>query len=137
MASFNRVVLAGNLCSDPELRYTSGKKAVVDTSMAVNERYKKDGEWVENTTFIGLTFWGRTAEVANEYLKKGSNLLIEGKLRLETWEDGDGNKRSKHKVVVDNLTMMGKSNPGSTESGNASQEATPVAAGDSGGSSGF
>ncbi|TWT37175.1 Single-stranded DNA-binding protein [Posidoniimonas corsicana] len=122
MASFNRVVLCGNLCSDPELRFTPREKAVVDTSIAVNERYKKGDEWIETTTFVDLTFWGRTAEVVDQYLRKGSNILVEGKLRYESWEDNDGKKRSKVKVVVDHMTMLGKPQSDSRESG--SQEAT-------------
>ena len=80
MASFNRVIVMGNLTRDPELRYTAGRKAVSDVGLAVNDRIKKEGEWVEETTFVDVTLWGRTAEVANEFLTKGSPRRI-GKKR--------------------------------------------------------
>ena len=125
MAGYNRVVLLGNLTRDPELRYTSGKKAVVDVGMAINDRYKKEDEWVEEVTFVDLTFWGRKAEVANKYLQKGSPVHIEGKLRYESWEK-DGQKRSRIKVVVDKLTLLGSKN---SQSESDSEEGQPVGAG--------
>ena len=106
MASFNRVILLGNLTADPELRYTAGKKAVVDVGIAVNERYKKDDEVVEEVSFIDVTFFGRTAEIVNEFLSKGAPALIEGRFRQERWEK-DGQKRSRIKVIADRLTLVG------------------------------
>ncbi|WP_425399067.1 single-stranded DNA-binding protein [Aeoliella sp.] len=106
MASFNRVVLMGHLTRDPELRFTAGKKAVCDVGLAVNDRYRKEDEWVETVDFFDLTFWGRNAEVVNEYLTKGSPILVEGRLRQETWEK-DGQKRSRVKVQVDQLKLLG------------------------------
>ncbi|MDC0935382.1 single-stranded DNA-binding protein [Pirellulales bacterium] len=106
MATFNRVILLGNLTRDPELRFTAGRKAVSDVGLAVNDRIKKDGAWVEETTFVDVTLWGRMAEVANEFLTKGSPVLIEGRLKYETWEK-DGQKRSKLKVVCDRMQMLG------------------------------
>jgi len=92
MASFNRVILLGNVTRDPELRYISSGTAVTDAGLAVNDRRKNaSGEWVEETTFVDVTLWGRTAEVAGEYVTKGSPLLIEGRLKLDTWEK-DGKK---------------------------------------------
>ena len=80
MASYNRVILLGNLTRDIELKYTQGGTAVTDVGLAVNERRKAaNGEWVEETTFVDVTFWGRTAEVAGEYLGKGSPVFIEGR----------------------------------------------------------
>ena len=85
MASFNRVILLGNLTRDPELRYLPSGMAVTDIGLAVNDRRKNaNGEWVEETTFVDVTLWGRTAEVASEYLSKGSPVLIEGRLKLDT-----------------------------------------------------
>ncbi len=108
MASFNRVILVGNLTRDPELRYIASGTAVTDIGLAVNDRRKNaNGEWVEETTFVDVTLWGRTAEVASEYLSKGSPVLIEGRLKLDTWEDKDGQKRSKLKVVCDRMQMLG------------------------------
>ena len=108
MASFNRVILVGNLTSEIDLRSTQGGTAVCDVSLAVNDRRKSQtGEWIEETTFVDVTLWGRTAEVAAEYLGKGSPILIEGRLKLDTWET-DGQKRSKLKVVAEKMQMLGK-----------------------------
>lgn len=106
MASYNRVVLVGNLTRDIELRYIPSGTAVAEIGLAVNDRVKKGDQWVDETTFVDVTLWGRTAEVANQYLSKGSNILIEGRLKLEQWEK-DGQKRSKLKVVADKMQMLG------------------------------
>ena len=106
MASYNRVILVGNLTRDIELRYIPSGTAVAEIGMAVNDRVKKGDQWVDETTFVDVTLWGRTAEVANQYLTKGSNVLIEGRLKLEQWEK-DGQKRSKLKVVADKMQMLG------------------------------
>lgn len=107
MASFNRVILVGNLTRDPEVRYTPNGTAVCDIGLAVNERRKSaTGEWVEEVVYVDVTLWGRTAEVAGEYLTKGAPVLIEGRLRLDTWEK-EGEKRSKLRVVADRMQMLG------------------------------
>ncbi len=106
MASFNRVVLLGNLTRDIELRYIGSGTAVTDIGLAVNDRVKKNDQWVDETTFVDITLWGRTAEVANEYLSKGSSVLIEGRLKLESWEK-DGQKRTKLKVIGERMQMVG------------------------------
>ena len=106
MASYNRVVLVGNLTRDPELRYIPSGTAVSDIGLAVNDRIKRGDQWVDETTFVDITLWGRTAEIANEYLSKGSSVLIEGRLKLDRWEK-DGQKHSKLKVVGDKLQMLG------------------------------
>lgn len=106
MSSFNRVILMGNVTRDIELKYIASGTAVVQLGMAVNERVKKAGEWVDEATFVDVTLWGRTAEIANEYLSKGSQILIEGRLKLEQWEK-DGQKRSKLSVVGEQLKMVG------------------------------
>ncbi|QDS97983.1 single-stranded DNA-binding protein [Adhaeretor mobilis] len=106
MASFNRVVLVGNLTRDPELRHIPSGMAVSDIGLAVNDRVKRNNEWVDETTFVDITLWGRTAEVANEYLSKGSPVLIEGRLKLDSWEK-DGQKRSKLKVIGERMQMLG------------------------------
>ena len=106
-SSFNRVILLGNLTRDVELRYITSGMAVTDIGLAVNDRRKnQSGEWVEETTFVDVTLWGRTAEVAGEYLSKGSPVLIEGRLKLDTWET-EGQKRSKLKVVGERMQMVG------------------------------
>jgi single-strand DNA-binding protein len=125
MASYNRVILVGNLTRDIELKYTQGGTAVTDIGLAVNDRRKTaTGEWVDETTFVDVTLWGRTAEVASEYLSKGSPILIEGRLKLDTWET-DGQKRSKLRVVGERMQMLG----GRSDSGPRHQ--SPAAAHDS------
>lgn len=106
MASFNRVIMVGNLTRDPELRYIPSGTAVADIGLAINDKVKKGDEWVEETVFVDVTLWARTAEVAAQYLSKGSPVLIEGRLKLDTWEK-DGQKRSKLKVVGERLQMLG------------------------------
>ena len=107
MASFNRVILLGNVTRDPELRYISNGTAVTEIGLAVNDRRKTaSGEWVEETTFVDVTLWGRTAEIAGEYVTKGSPLMIEGRLKLDTWEK-DGKKNSKLRVVGEKMQLLG------------------------------
>lgn len=108
MASYNRVILVGNLTRDPELRYIASGTAVTEIGLAVNDRRKNaSGEWVDETTFVDVTLWARQAEVAGEYLSKGSSVLIEGRLKLDTWEAQDGGKRSKLRVVGERMQMLG------------------------------
>jgi single-strand DNA-binding protein len=112
MASFNRVILLGNVTRDIELRYLANQMAVTDIGLAVNEVSKdKAGNRVESVTFVDVTLWGRTAEVASEFLAKGSPVLIEGRLKLDTWEK-DGQKRSKLKVVGEHLQLLGTKGQG-------------------------
>ncbi len=112
MASFNRVILLGNLTRDVEVRYLQSGTAVADVGLAVNDRRKgQNGEWIEETTFVDVTLWGRTAEVAGEYLGKGSPILIEGRLKYDTWEK-DGQKRSKLSVVCERMQMVGSKGGG-------------------------
>ncbi len=120
MASYNRVILLGNLTRDPELRYIPSGMAVADVGLAVNEKRKNaNGDWVEEVTFVDVTVWGRTAEVMGEYLTKGSPVLIEGRLKLDTWQDKDGQKRSKLKVTCDRMQMVGAKGQGGGEGGGA------------------
>jgi single-strand DNA-binding protein len=113
MASYNRVILIGNVTRDPELRYIPSGTAVTDVGLAVNDRRKgANGEWIEETTFVDVTLWGRTAEVATEYLNKGSSVMIEGRLKLDTWEK-DGKKNSKLRVIGERMVMLGSKGGGS------------------------
>lgn len=129
MASYNRVILMGNLTRDPELRYTSSQTAVSDVGLAVNDRRKgNDGQWIEETTFVDVTLWGRTAEVASEYLSKGSPVLIEGRLKLDTWENKEGEKRSKLHVVCERMQMLGGRGQGG-EGGGGPRRASVAAEG--------
>lgn len=107
MASYNRVILMGNLTRDIELRYTPNGTAVTDIGVAVNDRRKSaDGDWIEETTFVDVTLWGRTAEVASEYLGKGSPIFLEGRLKLDSWEK-DGQKNYKLRVVCERMQLIG------------------------------
>ena len=123
MASFNKVILLGNLTRDPEVRYTPKGTAVTELGMAVNRVYTaENGEKREETTFVDVTLWGRTAEIAGEYLKKGRPVLIEGRLQLDTWDDKQsGQKRSKLKVVGEGLQLIG-SRPGGGGGGGGNEE---------------
>jgi single-strand DNA-binding protein len=116
MASYNRVILIGNLTRDPELKYLPSGMAVMDVGLAVNDRRKNpNGEWIEEVTFVDITFFGRTAEVVSEYVSKGSPLFVEGRLKLDTWETPDHQKRSKLKVIGDRIQLLG--NKGGTGGG--------------------
>ncbi len=123
MASFNKVILLGNLTRDPEVRYTPKGTAVTELGMAVNRVYTaENGEKREETTFVDVTLWGRTAEIAGEYLKKGRPVFIEGRLQLDTWDDKtSGQKRSKLKVVGEGLQLLG-GRPGGGGSGGGGDE---------------
>jgi single-strand DNA-binding protein len=119
MANLNRVLLIGNLTRDPEVRYTPKGTAVADIGIAVNRVYSgEDGEKKEEVTFVDVTLWARQAEVAQEYLKKGRQVFIEGRLQLDTWDDKQtGQKRSRLRVVAENMQMLGsrgESEAGST-----------------------
>ncbi len=121
MASYNRVVLVGNLTRDPELRYIPSGTAVTEVGLAVNDRRKgPNGDWVEETTFIDVTLWARTAEVASEYLSKGSSVLIEGRLKLDQWEK-EGQKFSKLRVVGEKMQMLGGRSGGGGGGGSRSR----------------
>jgi single-strand DNA-binding protein len=110
MANFNKVILLGNLTRDPEVRYTPKGTAVAEVGLAINRFIPASdgGEKREETTFVDVTLWGRTAEIAGEYLKKGRPVLIEGRLQLDTWDDKtSGQKRSKLKVVGESMQLLG------------------------------
>ena len=129
MASFNRVILLGNLTRDPELRYIQSGMAVTDIGLAINDRRKNpNGEWVDDPVFVDITLWGRTAEVVSEYCSKGKPLFVEGHLKYETWET-DGQKRSKLKVVGDRIQLLGSKDSagggGSYEGGSYSRSSAP------------
>lgn len=130
MASFNRVILMGNLTRDPELRYIPSGMAVCEIGLAVNDRRKNSsGEWVDETTFVDVTFWGRSAEVVCEYLTKGSPIMLEGRLKLDQWESNDGQKRSKLRVVAERMQMVGgKGEGGRNPEGARSTGSRPAAA---------
>ena len=108
MASFNKVILAGNLTRDPELRYTPQGKAVARITLAVNRTYTlESGEKKEEVSFVDIDAWGRQAEVISQYMKKGRPLLVEGRLKQDTWEDKNTHqKQSKLKVVLEGFSFI-------------------------------
>jgi len=119
MASFNRVILVGNLTRTPELRQIPSGLSVTDIGLAVNDRRKSaTGEWIDEVTFVDITLWGRQAEIACEYTTKGSPLLVEGRLKLDSWE-AEGQKRSKLKVIGEKIMLLGSGsgNRGSDDEG--------------------
>ncbi|MBN2023916.1 MAG: single-stranded DNA-binding protein [Pirellulales bacterium] len=125
MASYNRVILVGNVTRAPEVRYIQSGTALCDVGLAVNDRRKgSNGELVEDTTFVDVTCWGKTAETAGQYLAKGNPVMVEGRLKLESWEDKGGQKRSKLKVVCERLVLL-PSNRGSTRAGRADDDREP------------
>lgn len=132
MASFNKVILMGNLTRDPELRVTPKGTAVCQIGLAVNSSYKdKEGNAREEVTFVDVDVFGRQAEVIAKYMSKGRPILVEGRLKLDSWETKEGEKRSKLKVVLDNFQFVG-AGPGRSEGGDASaggnyEENTPPA----------
>ncbi len=104
---YNKVILVGNLTRDVEIRYTQSGSALAKVGIATNRRFKSaTGELKDETMFIDLTFFGRTAEVANQYLRKGSKVLVEGRLILEQWVAQDGTKRSRHSITVESMQML-------------------------------
>jgi single-strand DNA-binding protein len=113
MANLNKVMLIGNLTRDPDLKYTPGNQAVCEIGLAVNRKYRtKEGEDREETTFVDCEAWGKQAEVLKQYMTKGKPLFIEGRLKLDTWEDKDGGKRSKMRVVIENFQFIGAAGGG-------------------------
>jgi single-strand DNA-binding protein len=119
MASYNKVILMGNLTRDPEIRNTQSGMAVCSASIAVNEKFKDaQGEWQERSTFVDVTIWGKRGEAFAKYHKKGASAFIEGKLRLDQWEDKQsGQKRSKLFVVGDNWEFVGGGREGAGQGG--------------------
>lgn len=109
MANFNKVILLGNLTRDPELRVTPKGTSVCQFGLAVNRVFRagESGETQEETTFVDLEAWGRQAEVISKYVSKGNPLFVEGRLKFDSWESKEGDKRSKLKVIVENMQLMG------------------------------
>ena len=103
---FNKVILVGNLTRDIELRYSQSGMGIAKTGIATSRRFTSNGEKKEEVCFIDITFFGRSAEIANQYLRKGSKILVEGRLNFEQWVDQNGGKRSKHSVTVENMQML-------------------------------
>ena len=121
MASFNKVMLMGNLTRDPELRYTSNGSAVTSFGLAVNRKFKQGDEWKDDVCFVDITVWGKQGENCAEYLSKGRPAFIEGFLKFSTWES-DGQKRNKLEVVANTVQFLGSRGD---SSGETPREQTP------------
>ena len=112
---FNKVILTGNLSKDITLK-SGSNITIANTTIAVNRKFKnQNGDTSEEVLFIDITFFGRQAEIANQYLNKGSKVLIEGRLKYDTWQDQNGQNRSKHSVVVESMEMLGSQNTGTNQ----------------------
>lgn len=122
MASFNKVILMGNLTRDPELRYTASGAGVTSFGLAVNRKYKQGDDMKEEVCFVDITVWGKQGENCTQYLNKGSGVLIEGRLQFRTWETDDGQKRSKLDVVATTVQFLPKSGSSQAPMGMDSQE---------------
>lgn len=133
MASFNKVILMGNLTRDPQVRYTPSGAAVAEIGLALNRYWtdKQSNSKREETTFVDVTLWSRDAEVAGEYLAKGRSVLIEGRLQLDTWDDKQtGQKRSKLRVVAERMQMIGGRGEGGGGGGGGGRSSGAPAAAD-------
>jgi single-strand DNA-binding protein len=133
VANFNKVLLMGNLTRDVELRHTQGGTALAKFGLAVNRKFTVNGESKEETCFVDLTAWGKQAELLNQYVRKGSQLFVEGRLQFSTWESQEGGKRSKLEVVVENFQFLGSARggagggaPGAGEEGGGGGERRPA-----------
>lgn len=128
MANYNKVLLMGRLTRDVELKFTPNNQPVANIGLAVNRRYRtKEGENREETSFIDCEAWGRTAEVMNQYLSKGKPVFVEGRLKLDQWQDKDGTNRSKLRVVVESFEFIDSRGEGG---GGSSQHATSASSAD-------
>ncbi len=103
---YNKVILVGNLTRDIELRYSQSGMGIANTAIATSRKFTSNGEKKEEVCFVDITFFGRSAEVANQYLRKGSKILVEGRLNFDQWVDQNGQKRSKHSVIVEIMQML-------------------------------
>lgn len=127
MASYNKVILMGNLTRDPEVRFTQSNMAICKIGLAVNRRWKDtaSGEWKEEPTFIDVTIFGKRGEAFAKYHQKGKPAFIEGSLRLDNWEDKTGNKRSKLYVVADEWQFVGGGREGGAGGGGGDYSRSP------------
>ena len=107
---FNKIILVGNLTRDIEIRYTQSGMAIAKTAIATSRKFTSNGEKREETCFVDVTFFGKSGEVANQYLRKGSKILVEGRLSFEQWTDQNGQKRSKHSVIAESMQMLDAKN---------------------------
>jgi len=134
MANVNKVMLLGNLTRDPELRYTPQGSAVCEFALAMNHSYtnKQSGQKVDEVSYIDIVAWGRTGEICAEYLKKGRQVFVEGRLKQDRWESPEGKKMSKVRVIAENVTFIGgrPAGPGGPAAAPDASAAPPESAGD-------
>jgi len=132
VASYNRIILVGNLTRDPQLSYTPANTAVCKFGIATNHKWKdRDGNAREEVCFVDCTVFGRGGETFNQYMGKGQKVLVEGRLKLDQWTSPEGDKKSKHEVIVDNFTFLGGGRSGEGVEGGGrrpAMESAPVAA---------
>lgn len=122
--SFNKIILVGNLTKDIELRYAQSGTAIANTAIATSRKFTQNGEKKEEVCFVDITFFGRSGEVANQYLRKGSKILVEGRLNFEQWVDKQsGQKRSKHSVIVETMQML-DTRPSNEDNNNSNYNAS-------------
>jgi single-strand DNA-binding protein len=130
VASLNRVILVGNLTKDPELKFIPSGQAVCNMRMAMNRKWKsQSGEWKDESTFVGVVVWGKSGEACGEYLKKGSPVLVEGRLQSRSWETEDGQKRSILEVVAERVQFLsgGRREVASSSAASGDSEGAPAA----------
>jgi single-strand DNA-binding protein len=129
MANYNRVILMGNLTRDPQLRYLPSNTAVCDFGLAINRRYRdRDGNLKDEVCFVDVSAFGRQAETLNQYVRKGRPLLVEGRLKFDSWTGQDGQKRSKLSVVAENFQFVGAREGAGAPAGGAYDQGTGPAA---------
>lgn len=132
MANLNRVLIIGTLTKDPDLRYTPKGTAIADLSLAINRVWNDDGEKKEEVTYVEVTLWSSQAENANKFLKKGKSVFIEGRLKLDTWEDkNSGQRRSKLRVVGESMQFLSPRDNGSDKPSAPASRPSPVKTGKS------
>ncbi|MFT7859978.1 MAG: single-stranded DNA-binding protein [Sulfurimonas sp.] len=115
---FNKIILVGNLTRDIELRYSQGGSSIAKSAIATSRKFTSNGERKEEVCFVDITFFGRSGEIANQYLRKGSKILVEGRLNFEQWVDQNGQKRSKHSVIVESMQMLDSKGTNPSAGGN-------------------
>ena len=121
---FNKIILVGNLTRDIELRYSQSGSAIAKTAIATSRKFTSNGEKKEEVCFVDITFFGRSGEIANQYLRKGSKILVEGRLNFEQWVDQNGQKRSKHSVIAETMQML--DSKGDNQGGYNPQAGAPI-----------
>ncbi len=119
--SFNKIILVGNCTKDGELRYSQGGMGIYNNSLAVSRKYTSNGEKKEEVLFVDFTAFARSSEICNQYLRKGSKILVEGRLNFEQWVDQNGQKRSKHSVTVETMQMLDSKGDNQSNNGQANQ----------------